>query len=244
MKRLLASHRRRRRAARLAGALVIAGGLTLLGVYFSKSQGPLGVHARRGRACAAEPEGRSVHGPRAPAGPGGRGQVRVERGPEKERRRFLGALDPEAPPGAVPLRVGVGVDPRRPVSGGSDRRGALAAGVLLRADHRDEGGVLPEAGRRRESTGLRHRAAKHRHLREAEVARVLLGAVGWSAGRRRRAGPHAGLGRTGQGSIRPIWLIVSVGAIVGSMLTLLLGLALRGWIRSRRANRADRKSTR
>jgi len=35
---------------------------------------------------------------------------------------------------------------------------------------------------------------------------------------------------------------VSVGAIVGSMLTLLLGLALRGWIRSRRANRAYLKS--
>ena len=47
---------------------------------------------------------------------------------------------------------------------------------------------------------------------------------------------------TSHRSIRPIWLLAPVGLIVGSMLTLLLWLVLRGWIRATRANRAYLKS--
>lgn len=54
-------------------------------------------------------------------------------------------------------------------------------------------------------------------------------------------GPPAEAGST-QGSIRPIWLLVPVGLIVGSMLALILWLSLRGWIRASRANRAYQKS--
>ena len=47
---------------------------------------------------------------------------------------------------------------------------------------------------------------------------------------------------TANGSIRPVWLLVPVVLIVGSMLALLGWLWLRGWIRSTRANRAYLKS--
>jgi hypothetical protein len=39
-------------------------------------------------------------------------------------------------------------------------------------------------------------------------------------------------------ALRPIWLLLPVGLIAGSLLSLLLWLALRGWFRQARANRA------
>ena len=109
-------------------------------------------------------------------------------------------------------------------------------------DHRDESRVLPEARRRRQPAGLRHRAGEHRHVRGAEVARS-----SWSPSggvQLAAAGPGSTPAevRSSQSSIRAIWLFVPVGLIVGSMLALILWLSLRGWIRASRADRAYQKS--
>jgi hypothetical protein len=44
-----------------------------------------------------------------------------------------------------------------------------------------------------------------------------------------------------KGQVRAIWLLVPVGAIIGTLLALLGFLALRGWVRHSRANRAYSK---
>jgi hypothetical protein len=53
--------------------------------------------------------------------------------------------------------------------------------------------------------------------------------------------PAADLGPRKSG-VRPIWLLVPVVLIIGSLLLLLVWLAVRGWIRQARANRAYSKS--
>ena len=152
--RLLRSSRFRRRAGWLAVCLAVAGGVAL-------RRDPLLEHGARGEAglrareAAARPEGaqgRHVHSRRAAAGPRGRGPVRRERRLPQARRRFVGAHDRRAAPGAVARRLGDRHDPGRPLPGERRGRGPLAPRLLLRERGRSQGRLLPEApvGRRRQ----------------------------------------------------------------------------------------------
>jgi hypothetical protein len=244
MKRLLASHRRRRRAARVACALVIAVGLTLLGVYFSNTGHQVPSVFTPGAVARVPPN------PKAdPFTPLERRQVRAV------AAKFVATAVLRKNTGdsweltTAKLRQGLS-------------QSAWASGSIPVVPYPEE--AIAEVRWRLDYSYARTIGMKVAFFPKpgAEVNRQVFDIALQNAGTSAKpkwlvsywspsggaqlaaAGPgrSQAVAGTAQGSIRPIWLLVPVGLIVGSMLSLLLGLALRGWIRSTRANRAYLKS--
>jgi hypothetical protein len=244
MKGLLASHRRRRRAAKLGGAVLMAGVLTLLGVYFSNTGHEVPSVYKPGPVARVPPN------PKAdPFTPSERRQVRAV------AARFVASAVLRKNTGdsweiaTAQLRQGLShtqwasgsipVVPY-PADAIAEVRWRLNYSYARTVGMKVAFFPKPGAQVNRQVFDIELQnagsAAKPRWLVSDWVPS---GGVQLSTAA--PGGAPATVG-TSHDSIRPIWLLAPVGLIVGSMLTLLLWLGLRGWIRTTRANRAYLKS--
>jgi hypothetical protein len=244
MKGLLASHRRRRRAAKLAGLALTAGVLALLGVYFSNTGHRVPSVFKSGPVARVAPNPKSD-----PFTPTERKQVRAVASRFVSSAVLRKNVDDSWELTTATLRQGMshsdwasGSIPVVPYPA------EAIAEVRWRLDYsyaRTIGmkvAFFPKPGAQvnrqvfdiaLENTGT---SANPKWLvsywSPSGGAQLSTAAAG---------SPPVEAGST-QSSIRPIWLLVPVGLIVGSMLALILWLSLRGWIRATRANRAYQKS--
>jgi hypothetical protein len=244
MKGLLASRRRRRRAAKLGGAVLTAGVLTLLGVYFSNTGHRVPSVFKPGPVARVPPNPKTD-----PFTPTEQRQVRAV------ASRFISS--------AV-LRKNTGdsweIATARLRQGLSHRQ--WASGSIPVVPYPAD--AIAEVRWRLSYSYVRTIGMKVAFFpkRGAQVNRQVFDIELQNAGTSAKpkwlvsdwvpsggpqlanagpGGPPVAAG-TSHRSIRPIWLLAPVGLIVGSMLTLLLWLGLRGRIRATRANRAYLKS--
>jgi hypothetical protein len=244
MKWLLASHRRRRRAARLAGAALMAGVLTLLGVYFSNTGHKVPSVYKAGPVARVPPN------PKTDAfTPTERKQVRAV------ASRFVSSA-------VLRKNVGDSWELATPKLRQGLSHSDWASGSIPVVPYPAE--AIAEVRWRLDYSYARTIGMKvaffpkpgadvNRQVFDIELQNSGTSADPkwlvsyWSpSGGAQLAAPGTGsppvAAGTTQSSIRPIWLLVPVGLIVGSMLTLILWLTLRGWIRANRASRAYLKS--